>query len=109
MTAPAGKQRDHTLDALKLFAIYLVVWGHAIQYLQSIEYYNQPVYRIIYSFHMPLFMALVGYFAASLTKQSFSAVLAKKARQLLLPAVAFGVLYYNHKTLIWGGGKTVAL
>lgn len=46
------------IDALKLFAIFSVLWGHSIQYLITDEYYLQPVYRFIYAFHMPLFMAL---------------------------------------------------
>lgn len=81
-------QRDISLDCLKAFAIFLVVWGHCIQYLSSTHYSEQPVYRIIYSFHMPLFMALVGYFATSLLKiNSFFKVFWKKSRQLLIPAI----------------------
>ncbi|MCH5218064.1 MAG: acyltransferase family protein [Muribaculaceae bacterium] len=82
------KQRDIALDCLKAFAIFLVLWGHCIQYLSSTHYAEQPLYRIIYSFHMPLFMALVGYFATSLLCiNSFAKVVWKKCRQLLIPAV----------------------
>lgn len=51
------------LDLLKCFAIFLVIWGHSIQYFKSTAYFDEPIYRIIYSFHMPLFMALSGYFS----------------------------------------------
>lgn len=90
--AITAKPRDNTIDALKLFAIFMVLWGHSIQHLQSAVYYSHPVYQIIYSFHMPLFMALVGYFAFPLLKQPFIPVLKKKIRQLLIPALTFGLL-----------------
>lgn len=95
-------ERDHTLDALKLFAIFLVLWGHAIQRFLPSAYYDEPMYRVIYSFHMPLFMALVGYFATSLTRLSLREVLLKKGRQLLLPTVSFA-LFPVANSLIYTG------
>lgn len=87
-----GKPRNLTMDALKLFAILLVIWGHCVQYLVSSEYYTEPVYRIIYSFHMPLFMTISGFFGANLIKKDFKEVILSKSRQLLVPIVAFGLL-----------------
>ncbi|WP_298073482.1 acyltransferase family protein [uncultured Bacteroides sp.] len=81
------------LDALKLFAIFLVLWGHAVQHLLSSEYWDEPVYRIIYSFHMPLFMTISGFFGAKLSSIPFTIVLFRKFRQLLLPAISFGLIY----------------
>ena len=49
---------------LKGFAIIMVIAGHAVQYLISGHYYDKEVYRLIYSFHMPLFMAITGFFAS---------------------------------------------
>lgn len=47
--------RNANLDGLKFFLIFLVVFGH-------IDYAGRDVlYRIIYSFHMPLFLAVSGY------------------------------------------------
>lgn len=43
---------------------------------------------------MPLFMALVGYFAGSLLKMNFRSLLLKKGRQLLLPAITFGLIIF---------------
>lgn len=95
--------RDPAFDALKFFAIFLVLWGHAIQHLVSTEYYDEPIYRIIYSFHMPLFMTIVGYFSTNSNGNSIRSTLMKKFRQLLLPACIFGIMpsfvgYYK-----WGG------
>ena len=103
-----AKQRDRVLDALKLFAIFLVLWGHCIQHLLSSNPSEEPLYRIIYSFHMPLFMALVGFFSGSLLKLDFRAMLLKKGRQLILPALTFGfiifilcLLEYDLATGLW--------
>lgn len=42
----------------------------------------------IYSFHMPLFMMVSGYFARSVFKSRFIEIICKKARQLLLPSIS---------------------
>ncbi len=88
------KERIASLDALKFFAIFLVIWGHYIQYFQSVIHYNQPIFRIIYSFHMPLFMALVGFFSASLSNLSLKRIITKKFYQLLLPSITVGTIIY---------------
>lgn len=48
------------LDLVKLFAIFLVVLGHCIQQFNS-GYREMPVFVVLSSFHMPLFMMLSGY------------------------------------------------
>jgi len=80
------------MDALKLFAIFFVIWGHCVQYLVSSDFKDEPLYRIIYSFHMPLFMTISGFFGANLYKKSFREVILSKSRQLLVPIVTFGLL-----------------
>lgn len=82
------------IDALKLFAIFSVLWGHSIQYLITDEYYLQPVYRFIYAFHMPLFMALSGYVVSNSNASGLWNFLIKKGRQLLLPLVSAVGVYY---------------
>ncbi len=51
--------RDKTVDALKGYAIILVVLGHVIGYIADEN--NNKIFEFIYSFHMPLFMFLSGY------------------------------------------------
>lgn len=97
------KERDIVFDALKFFAIFLVLWGHAIQHLSTREYFDEPVYRIIYSFHMPLFMTIVGYFSSSIVKLNPYPFLLKKSRQLLLPACTFGLFFLFLGIYRWGG------
>ena len=95
------KQRDLTLDALKLFAIFMVLWGHSIQHFLSSYGYENPLFRVIYSFHMPLFMVLVGYFGTTSLNLSFKELILKKGRQLLLPTIMFGAVFV---LFVEGGG-----
>lgn len=81
-------ERIKWVDALKFFAIFLVLWGHAVQHLSSADEYDSIVYAIIYTFHMPLFMALSGFFADKLKNYDFRKVLKTKFRQLLLPFIS---------------------
>ena len=82
------------MDALKLFAIFMVLWGHCVQYFLSGEPSHHVLYRIIYSFHMPLFMMVSGYFCASSLKQPFGAFVKKKFLQLILPCLVWGLALY---------------
>ena len=83
--------RQPAFDALKLFAIFLVLWGHAIHYGQSDHTGTNLVYRTIYSFHMPLFMMVSGYFAASSLRAPVGKFLWRKFRQLLLPWISWNL------------------
>lgn len=64
----SGRMRMQSMDLLKFLAIFLVLWGHAEQYLLSCDYAERAVYRHIYSFHMPLFMMISGFFFAMTIK-----------------------------------------
>ena len=86
------KERIKAFDVLKLFAIFLVLWGHSIQYFLSSNFYDEPVYRIIYSFHMPLFMIISGYFSLSSMSLPPLDFLKKKFVQLILPAFSWGIV-----------------
>lgn len=81
------KQRNVTSDVIRGFAIITVIIGHCIQQGNGLEYYtdslywSNKLYQFIYSFHMPLFMILAGWFAF----YSFSKVEGnRKAQGLLL-------------------------
>lgn len=62
--------RNIYLDVVKVFTIVCVVLGHCIQYGSGKTYLNgglffdDIVFKIIYSFHMPLFMIISGYLFA---------------------------------------------
>jgi fucose 4-O-acetylase-like acetyltransferase len=111
---PVKSERNETLDCLKGFAIFLVVWGHCIQNLfagSNEQYLQDPVFALIYSFHMPLFMAISGYlFYASQHRYSARDLLVRKAKHLLLPAAAWWLLVFMLRCVIrilTGRGFTV--
>lgn len=53
--------RNIYVDICKGIAIYLVVLGHCIQTVDA-NFEINGIFLLIYSFHMPLFMLLSGYF-----------------------------------------------
>lgn len=61
--------RNILADVIRGFAIITVILGHCIQQGNGLEYFNNSMYwfnklyQFIYSFHMPLFMLLAGWFA----------------------------------------------
>jgi len=58
-------------DLLKLFAMYLVIVGHCIQYLYD-SYQTNPLWLAIYTFHVPLFLIISGFFFHSSNFLNFS-------------------------------------
>lgn len=89
------------MDVLKCVAIFLVLWGHA-QNLVSGECFDRPVYYHIYSFHMPLFMMISGFFFAMTLRGGFADTFRRKARQLLLPCAVCIVLFWLLDGLLFG-------
>ncbi|MBQ5752175.1 MAG: acyltransferase, partial [Bacteroidaceae bacterium] len=85
-------QRNATIDLLKLFAIFLVLWGHCVQQFLSTPATGNEVYLTIYSLHMPLFMMLSGYFSHSSLQLSFKDFIRKKSTQLLLPVISWSII-----------------
>ncbi len=81
------------LDMAKAFAIICVVLGHVIQYFDE-SHEMACVYDVIYSFHMPLFMTLSGFFISKSLDTRIDKVIFHKGRQLLLPVLSFSVLAF---------------
>lgn len=77
------KQRVLYLDVVKFVAITLVCIGHSYPLTIGYESHLRP---IIYSFHMPLFMLICGYFSVSSFQRNFKYFLKQKTTQLLIPA-----------------------
>ena len=88
--------RDRSIDVIKGIAIILVVCGHIIQrtmVLGGKDFFLNPVFAWIYSFHMPLFVFLGGYLmAGSLERKSPGAVFVSRCQSLLIPFLVWGVL-----------------
>ena len=92
-------KRDTTLDLAKGFLIILVVLGHSIQYslgynwLTSQKFFDDVVFKTIYSFHMPLFMLISGYLFYNSNKKDFKSLLVSKLKAIGIPMLSFILLY----------------
>ncbi len=84
------KTRDYGIDWLKALAIVLMVLGHAIQYSLVSNFDSNIIFRLIYSFHMPLFIFVSGYLISSGKNSSF---LWKQFKLLIIPFLLWMVLY----------------
>lgn len=94
------KQRDAFWDVVKGFSILLVVLGHSINYGNGVDYlrheafYDNFLFKVIYSFHMPIFMIVSGYlFYNSLTRKTASTIILSRIRMLLVPILSFALIY----------------
>ena len=84
--------RDTRLDTIKGLLIILVVFGHLLESFFT-NRINIIVYNIIYSFHMPLFVIISGYFFNP--NQSFEKL---KASSFKL-AETFFFFYFIHQCI----------
>lgn len=87
--------RLNHLDLLKFFAIASVILGHAVEQTTGNDFWTNPIWSVIYAYHMPLFMMLCGYFFGSSLKRSFGSMIRRKAIQLLIPSATLTVLVYG--------------
>lgn len=88
----ATQKRDVILDLVKLVACWLMLWGHCIGFFSEIDGMNDVVFRVIYTFHMPLFMTMVGYFSITLIQgRGFWEALSRRSRQLILPMIVMSI------------------
>lgn len=97
-------KRNGYIDFIKGIAILLVLVGHTIQYCYGAEYFlrgtyfSNPVFKFIYTFHMPLFMAVSGYLLQqALSHRSEREMALRRLRQLGVPILSFGVLAFAIK------------
>lgn len=81
------------LDIVKLFAIFLVVYGHCIQQFDD-HYKESSLFVAICSFHMPLFMMLSGYVLNYNKLLNYKVVLTKRFCQLILPSLFWITIIY---------------
>ena len=87
------RERIYTIDAMKGLAILLVVFGHSFQG-NLINFDDNIVFNVIYSFHMPLFMFLAGLVAVYLVETPISLYLKKKFLALAVPFISWYALDY---------------
>lgn len=82
--------RDHHFDNIKFLLIVLVVLGHVLEALMWTDHISKTLYFSIYTFHMPLFIFIGGYFSKNINDPNYSV---KVISKLVVPYVIFEVLY----------------
>ena len=87
------KQRLHYMDWAKVFGLYLIVLGHYIP-----NYTTSPIAIYIYTFHVPLFFIVSGFFA----KNTCFHDMKKIYTTLLLPYVSLVLIEYALDILLCG-------
>lgn len=90
-------ERNAYFDNAKLLLIFLVVFGHAIQPFTSESNSISTLYIWIYTFHMPAFIFLAGFFAKGSGNIQYIIRLAKR---LLIPYIIFQFIYTGYYFLI---------
>ena len=85
-----GSNRIVYLDVVKFLAIWMVCIGHSYFLVDMSK--ASILYNWIYSFHMPLFMMLCGYFSLKSYDKALVPFLKQKTIQLLLPTVTISIL-----------------
>ena len=108
--------RNIYLDSIKGIAIFLVVFGHCIQwgsgttYLTEGMFWENPIYRCIYSFHMPLFALVSGYLMfPSIHKRTVLGYVKKQLLGIGVPLLSWAVIRWSYSivagNIVVGGGK----
>ena len=100
-----SEKRLRALDIAKGIAIILVVIGHAVPDATThmgIQSEGLAILnRLIYSFHMPLFFLISGYFVNTLAEnQSRVSAIWKKFQRLMVPYIFVGLCYAPCKLLL---------
>ena len=93
------KKRSRYLDIIKAILIILVIIGHSIQYgsgstyLEKQLFFNNYLFKFIYSFHMPLFIMISGYLSYnSLNKNSLKETFISKFKSLIIPLFFWSII-----------------
>ena len=105
------KQRIQWVDIARAMAMFLVFFGHlGDSWFPALK----PIFRAIYTFHMPLFFVLSGLFFKPAIE--FVSLLKKRTRTLLIPYYVFSVFALAapaakmlHPSLYTSAGKSASV
>jgi len=90
--------RDPGLDVLKAIATLLVIAGHVIQFT-NMDFDKSILFKMIYSFHMPLFMCISGYLMPDKVGPGF---FRRKFFQLIIPFFLWSAMLIVVRNIIQG-------
>lgn len=84
------KNRESYFDNAKFILIILVVFGHVIRSFIDDNEFMMNVYKFVYTFHMPAFILISGFFAKGYNKKGYVQKIFKK---LIIPYLIFQGIY----------------
>ncbi|MBO6240409.1 MAG: acyltransferase family protein [Butyrivibrio sp.] len=87
-------ERNHKFDNVKALLIFLVVFGHSLEYLYGVKGSYGAIRAAIYSFHMPAFVFISGYFARK-SKRAVQEVVVKYLLTYMIFNTLFAVSPWN--------------
>lgn len=92
-----GGTRSLLIDFARGIAVILMVLGHNIQFGSGSEFragafFDDWLFKFIYSFHMPLFAVLSGYLFFFSMKHDIWALLKKRFQSLVIPVLCWAAL-----------------
>lgn len=99
-TAARTKRREPLWDNARLACIVLVVLGHAVQRLTYDSDIALGLYLLVYTFHMPAFAIISGYFSKSDSPSRTQ--MARVLTDIVAPYVIFEALWTLTKWLVEG-------
>ena len=98
MLMNSSTERNLFIDMAKGVAVFLMLWGHCIQYCggtNPVDFFGNPVFKTIYTFHMPLFALISGYlFFFSFSKRNLKELCIGRAKALLQPILFCAVFSF---------------
>ena len=77
-------------DNAKFILIFFVVFGHLLYSYIEVDSVVYSFYKIIYTFHMPAFILISGFFAKGFYRKGYVRELTKK---LIVPYIIFQLVY----------------
>ncbi|HEY4552302.1 MAG TPA: acyltransferase family protein [Bacillaceae bacterium] len=83
-------KREYYFDNAKFLLIFLVVFGHLLKSYIDSDTFLASVYKLIYTFHMPAFILVSGFFAKGIYEKGYIGKITKK---LILPYIIFQLIY----------------
>ena len=87
-------ERVNWVDNAKGIGILLVILGH-------LPWVTKGMHHYIYSFHMPLFFVIAGFFlTSSIEQMNIRTFLYKRMRSLVVPFVIFGIFSATYSYIL---------
>ena len=90
---------------LRAIGIFLVVFGHSFPYIDEVSLpFYKYIHSLIYSFHMPLFFMISGFFAYKILNiksyKEYKTFIASKFKKLMIPYLTISFITIPIKFLL---------